>query len=57
VLLIEALGDKLEESRWHFSLARSSSAELHVELDGKEVWTQDRTPGVVGRPTDAYWMF
>ena len=57
VLLVEALGEKLEASRWHFSLARSSSAELHVELDGKEVWTQDRTPGVVGRPTDPYWMF
>ncbi|MEX2137878.1 MAG: hypothetical protein WD894_01365 [Pirellulales bacterium] len=57
VLLIEALGEKLEASRWHFSLARSSSAELHVELDGKEVWKQDRTPGVVGIPTDPYWMF
>jgi hypothetical protein len=57
VLLIEALGEKLEASRWHFSLARSSSAELHVELDGKEVWAQDRAPGVVGRPTDPYWMF
>ena len=57
VLLIEALGEKLESSRWHFSLARSGSAELHVEFDGKEVWKQDRTPGIFGQPTDPYWMF
>jgi hypothetical protein len=57
VLLIEALGEKLEASRWHFSLARSGSAELHVEIDGKEVWKQGRTPGVFGQPTDPYWMF
>jgi hypothetical protein len=57
ILLIEALGDKLETAHWHYSLARSSSAELHVELDGKEVWRQERTPGVSGKPTDPYWMF
>jgi hypothetical protein len=28
-----------------------------VELDGKEVWKQERTPGIVGEPTDPYWMF
>jgi hypothetical protein len=57
VLLIEALGETLEASRWHFSVARSGSAELHLELDGNEVWKQDRTPGVFGKPTDPYWMF
>jgi hypothetical protein len=28
---------------------------LHVNLDGKEVWQRDRTPGIVGRPNDYYW--
>ena len=57
VVLIEALGKTLEASRWHYSLARLGSAELHVELDGKEVWKQGRTPGVVGRASDPYWLF
>ena len=57
ILLIEALGSSLEESRWHYSLARLGSAELHVELDGNEVWSAARTPGVVGQRTDPYWLF
>lgn len=57
LLLIEALGQKLSTSRWHYSLARLGSAELHVELDGKEVWRQNRTPGVIGSPDDPYWLF
>lgn len=57
ILLIEALGGTLEESRWHYSLARLGSAELHVAVDGMEVWEQGRTPGVVGQPTDPYWLF
>jgi hypothetical protein len=57
ILLIEALGKSVEESRWHYSLARLGSAEMHVELDGKEIWTVGRTPGVVGQPVDPYWLF
>lgn len=57
LVLIEALGDSLETSRWHYSLARLGSAEMHVAIDDKEVWKQDRTPGIVGRPTDPYWLF
>lgn len=57
ILLIEAIGPKPEAARWHYSLARLGSAELHVELDGKEVWKQGRTPGVVGLATDPYWLF
>lgn len=57
IVLIEALGKTLETSRWHYSFARLGSAELHVELDGKEVWKQGRTPGVAGRPSDPYWLF
>ena len=57
LVLIEALGDSLEAARWHYSLARLGSAEMHVAIDDKEVWKQDRTPGIVGRPTDPYWLF
>ena len=57
ILLIEALGDKADAARWHYSLSRLGSAELRVEIDGKEVWRQDRTPGIVGRPIDPYWIF
>lgn len=57
VLMVEALGDTLRQSRWHYSLARLSSAELHVQLDGKEVSRQDRTRGPLTKPTDPYWLF
>lgn len=57
LVLIEALGDSLDKARWHYSFARLGSAELHVEIDSREVWKQDRAPGVVGRPTDPYWLF
>jgi hypothetical protein len=57
VLLIEALGKDLKDARWHYSLARLGSAEIHVELDGKEVWKCGRAPGIVGSPNDPYWLF
>jgi hypothetical protein len=55
VLLIEILSAEPSGSRWQYLLARVSSAELHVALDGREVWADGRTPGIVGRPTDSYW--
>ena len=57
VLLIEALGPSMKEARWHFSLARSSNAEAHVELDGKEVWKCDRSGPANNGPTRNYWLF
>jgi hypothetical protein len=56
LLLIEALRPAADKGQWQYVLARLGSAELHVELDGQEVWKQDRTPGVVGKPTDPYWL-
>ncbi len=55
VLLIEMLATEIGGSRWQYLLARVSSAELHVALDGQEVWSEGRIPGIVGRPTDPYW--
>ena len=57
VLLIEAQGETVASSEWRYGLVRLGSAELHVELDGKEVWHEPRTPGVSGKPTDPYWLF
>jgi len=57
LLLIEALGKSSEEARWHCSFARLGSAEIHVELDDKEVWKVDRAANIVGKPTDPYWLF
>ncbi len=55
LLLLEMLEKEKNGSEWQYLLARVSSAELHVSLDGKEVWARDRTPGIVGSNTDPYW--
>jgi len=58
VLLIEAVSAAGNSSaKWQYALARLGSAELHVMIDGAEAWKQDRTPGVVGQPSDPYWLF
>jgi hypothetical protein len=57
LLFIEARGDVAASATWQYGLARLGSAELHADLDGKEVYTEPRAPHVVGRPTDAYWLF
>jgi hypothetical protein len=55
LLLIEILEPADGKARWQYLLAQVSSAELHVQLDGKEVWKRDRTPGIVGTSRDYYW--
>lgn len=57
LVFIEAIGKTLEEARWHCGFARLGSAEIHVELDGKEVWKADRAAGIVGAAIDPYWLF
>jgi hypothetical protein len=57
ILLIESHGERPVEAQWRYSLARVGSAELHVEIDGREVWQRGRTPGIVGQPSDPYWLF
>ena len=46
-----------KSASWKYSLVRLGSAEMHVLFDGKEVWTEPRTPGIVGQPVDPYWLF
>jgi hypothetical protein len=55
LLFMEILKSAEADPRWQYLLARVSSAELHVSLDGREVWARNRTPGIVGRPNDDYW--
>jgi hypothetical protein len=57
IVLLEALGSTVDSALWHYSAFPTSSAKLHVEIDGREVWTRPRAPGVVGRATDDYWLF
>ena len=52
---LEAHGDT-NDARWKVSFSRLGSAELHVLLDGREFWSAQRTPNVVGEPSDPYWL-
>lgn len=54
ILLLEATQMKDAPPSWSYALIRTGSAELHVEIDGVEVWQDGRTPGIGGRPTDPY---
>ncbi len=57
-VLIQIEADAIEQPpRWRYSFARLGSAELHVLFDGQEVWTEPRTPNIVGQPVDPYWLF
>jgi len=55
VLLIEMLAAEAKGSRWQYLLARVCSAELHVMLDGREVFSEGRTTRIVGEPNGPYW--
>lgn len=54
---LEAIGKSPAEATWQLHAARLGSAELHLLFDDVEVWQQPRTPGVVGKSTDPYWLF
>lgn len=55
VLLVEAVNGK--EPGWQYAFAKIGSAEFHATLDDREVYSSNRAPGVIGRPTDPYFMF
>ncbi len=56
VLLFIEASSQAQGDIWKYGLIRLGSAEMHVALDETEVWTVPRTPGVVGQPTDPYWL-
>jgi len=54
IMVIEAVRED-DKSVWKYGFARCAFAEVHVELDGKDVWTQPHLNGT-GR-SDPYWLF
>jgi hypothetical protein len=55
VLLVEARREGSSPPEWHFGFARIAVAKLHVDFDGKEIWSH---PGGFPRgPNDIYWVF
>jgi len=57
ILLIEAIRQGPDTKAWRFGAGPLGSAELHLELDRRDVWQMPRAPGVVGGPTEPYWLF
>jgi hypothetical protein len=55
VLLVEARREGSSDPEWHCGFAPISLAQLHVDLDSKEIWTYrgGRSKG----PDDTYWLF
>lgn len=54
IMAIEAVRES-DKSVWKYGFARCAYAELHVELDGKDVWTQSHLDGTAS--ADPYWLF
>jgi hypothetical protein len=55
VLLVEARREGSSEPAWYYGLARIAIAELHVDFEGKALWSH---PGGFSRgPQDIYWTF
>jgi len=55
VLVIELVREGENKPVWKYAFTRISFAELHVDLDGKEVWTQPHLAGTGS--SDPYWLF
>jgi hypothetical protein len=54
-LILEAVREGDKDPGWQYALTRLTIAELHVELDGDEVWTLPQLNSTA--PTDPYWVF
>jgi hypothetical protein len=54
VLLLEVV---LEEEKpvWKYAFTRISYAELHIEFDRREIWTQPHLQGT--NSSEPYWLF
>lgn len=54
IMLMEAVREA-DNPVWKYAFARCAYAEVHVELDGKNVWTQPHLDGTGS--SDPYWLF
>lgn len=57
LMFVEVRAEEGDTPKWHRGFAPLGSAELVVVEEEKVVWRKDRAPGVVGRPSDPYWLF
>jgi hypothetical protein len=55
VLVVELVREGENKAVWKYAFTRISYAELHVDLDGKEIWTQPHLQGTGS--SDPYWLF
>jgi hypothetical protein len=54
-LLVEARSENSLPPKWSYGVARISIAQVHVDFDGKEIWSH---PGGYSQgPQDIYWLF
>jgi hypothetical protein len=56
IVLIEAQQNEAKEIQWQYALAIIGSAEMHVRLDGKEIWNRPRAYRTRGRATEPYYL-
>ena len=56
LLFVEAHGTSPEMAKWQFAAFRLGSAEMHLEVDEKTLWSRDRAPGRTGTPNEHYWV-
>jgi len=56
LLFAEAHGTSPEMAKWQFAAFRLGSAEMHLEVAGKTLWSRDRAPGRTGTPNEHYWV-
>lgn len=55
VLVIELFREGENKPVWKYAFTRISYAELHIELDGKEIWAQPHLQATGS--SDPYWLF
>lgn len=56
LLVLEASQKPGKSPTWQFGFARNTIAELRVELDGKEVWTQPYISFGEAGPSEPYFI-
>jgi hypothetical protein len=53
--LVEARRENSSPPKWSYGVARISIAQIHVDFDGREIWSH---PGGYSKgPQDIYWLF
>jgi hypothetical protein len=56
IVLVEAQG-KPDAASWKYLLARHTAAPLHVDLDGKEIWSSESPKDFAKGGEATYWAF